>query len=119
MDGDLSTAVDRYLDYIRTSYINWNDRPNRYEKVNEEIARNVRIQMNTEFVNSVVADEGRKYVRILANGSAHSFIVKVDTGKFKRGDILKAASWAAPATNFPRGNVFDDSYPRVQWNGAI
>jgi len=43
----------------------------------------------------------------------HSFVEK------STGDILKAASWAAPARNFTRGNVYiTSSYEnRVRWTG--
>ena len=40
-------------------------------------------------------------------GSVWAFIVKEDDGKFKKGDILKAAGGNAPAKNSPRGNVLD------------
>ena len=39
--------------------------------------------------------------------------------KFKAGDILKAASWKAPATNFVRGNLFEKTFDRVRWTGVI
>ena len=35
----------------------------------------------------------------------------------KRGDILKAASWNAPATNKARGNIFEEY--TVQWTGPL
>ena len=64
---------------------------------------------------------GRKYKKIISvNESGHEsvwgFIVNGDSGKFKDGDILKAASWSAPATNKARGNIFDDEYT-VCWTG--
>jgi hypothetical protein len=49
----------------------------------------------------------------------HSFIVLKNDGKFRKGDILKAASWAAPATNFVRGNVLDKKYANATWTGII
>jgi hypothetical protein len=38
--------------------------------------------------------------------------------RFKKGDVLKAASWAAPALNQPRGNVLEGNYP-MQWTGPL
>lgn len=79
-----------------------------------------------------LAEPGRSYIKIVQNyasasgrhegGSAHSFIVlKSPKGKnFQFGDILMAASYKAPATNFARGNIFDyDSYKsRARWSGV-
>lgn len=42
---------------------------------------------------------GKKYVRIVRKGSAYCFIDKTN------GDILKAASWKAPAKG-ARGNIY-------------
>lgn len=62
--------------------------------------------------------EGSKYVKIVSvsaggSRSVHSFVEK------STGNIWKAASWAAPARNFTRGNVFDaNSYAKnVRWTG--
>jgi hypothetical protein len=49
---------------------------------------------------------GKKYVRIVSTetiSSSRSAICFIDK---KTGDIWKAASWKAPAKNFPRGNIF-------------
>jgi hypothetical protein len=46
------------------------------------------------------------------------FIVKEDGGKFRKGDILKAAGWNAPATNSARGNIIDGGYS-IQWTGPM
>ena len=68
---------------------------------------------------------GRKYVKVVTKNTfssqktVHSFIVLKDTNKFKAGDILMAASWAAPATNFARGNILDENLSRVRWTGVI
>ncbi len=46
------------------------------------------------------------------------FIVKTDTDKkFRKGDILKAASWAAPARNKARGNILEGDFSWVRWTG--
>ena len=37
--------------------------------------------------------------------------------KFKKGDILKAAGWNAPARNAARGNILDGGYA-INWTGA-
>ena len=46
------------------------------------------------------------------------FIVKEDFKHFKKGDILKAAGYNAPALNQPRGNVLTGNYP-IQWTGPL
>jgi len=68
-----------------------------------------------------VYEAGRKYVKIInlsgAVGhnyrSSHSYVVIGDQGKFKHGDILKSASWKAPAKNFARGNVLTGDYTTI------
>lgn len=72
-----------------------------------------------EFQDAIEVKFGRKYIKILSGGSAHSFIVNTNKdSKFKKGDILMAASWSTPARNKPRGNIFDNTY-RVRWTGAL
>ena len=57
-------------------------------------------------------------LKIIQDYSATSFIVAVDDDKrFKKGDILMAASWNAPARNRARGNVIDGGYG-INWTGA-
>ena len=72
-----------------------------------------------EFNDGLRYEEGSKYIKVIIDHSVHSFIVKQDGGKFRRGDILKAASWAAPAKNFARGNVLDGTLDRIRWTGAL
>lgn len=47
--------------------------------------------------------KGRKYVKVIYNNSVHSFV------DMKSGDVLKPASWKAPAKK-ARGNIYDDNY---------
>ena len=77
--------------------------------------------MKAEFVDEWVITPGSKYIKILRDngGSAWGFIVKTDTDKkFKKGDILKCAGWAAPARNKARGNVLEGNYP-INWTGPV
>jgi hypothetical protein len=72
------------------------------------------------FMESIEIQQGKKYIKIVRNDGQSmvwGFIVNTDTDKkFKRGDILKAAGWAAPARNKARGNVFSD-LSWVRWTG--
>ena len=74
-----------------------------------------------EFIDSLYVEEGRKYLKIIKKlGNQElvwGFIVKEDDKKFKAGDILKAASWAAPARNKARGNILDGDFSWVRWTG--
>ena len=80
-----------------------------------------------EFIDSLVVEEGRKYLKIVKSlGSQRmvwGFIVKEDeepkagSHTFKAGDILKAASWNAPARNKPRGNIIQGDFSWVRWTG--
>ena len=76
-------------------------------------------KMNEEYANSFEVKCGSKYIKILSNRSATAFIVGTDKDKkFKKGDILMAASYAAPARNGARGNVLDGNYP-INWTGPL
>jgi len=68
--------------------------------------------------NSMTFKNGKKYFKVIKEGSVFAFIVKEDFKHFKKGDILKAASWNAPALNSPRGNVLNGNYP-IQWTGPL
>lgn len=72
-------------------------------------------------------EPGRVYDKIVMSDvdgnhrSVAGFIVKKKEGvkKFKYGDMLKPASWKAPATNFARGNIFEPPYNCVSWTGIL
>ena len=62
--------------------------------------------------------KGKKYIKIVQDTGVFCFIVKEDFKHFKKGDILKAAGYNAPALNQPRGNVLSGNYP-IQWTGPL
>ena len=61
---------------------------------------------------------GKKYIKIVQDTGVFCFIAKEDFKHFKKGDILKAAGYNAPALNSPRGNVLSGGYP-IQWTGPL
>lgn len=105
----MQTEIDTLVEAIKADYAVWQQRSNG----NDEI----RAAMREKFNDSLTVNEGRKYIKIVSNGSVWGFIVKGDTDKkFRKGDILKAASWNAPARNAARGNVIDGGYS-IAWTG--
>jgi hypothetical protein len=102
----MENKINDYLDYLKSDYKKWGD--------------NVHISssMYIEYCDGVSVKYGSKYAKVSNKGSTHSFVVLKDNGKFKKGDILKAASFSAPATNKSRGNVLTDEYGVISWAGA-
>ena len=62
--------------------------------------------------------QGKKYIKIVQDTGVFCFIVKEDFKHFKKGDILKAAGYNAPALNSNRGNVLMGHY-HIQWTGPL
>ena len=99
-------GLTEYLEYIKADYAKWRlDSPYREEFIKR-------------FNASLEVEVGTKYIKVVAERSVHSFICLRDMGKFTKGDILKAASWAAPAKNFARGNLMARDFGSVRWMGA-
>ena len=61
---------------------------------------------------------GKKYIKVVQDTGVFCFIVKEDFKHFKKGDILKAAGYNAPALNSARGNVLTGNY-HIQWTGPL
>jgi len=97
-------------DKIVEDYEKWNAR----SPYGDEQRKMERVQ---EFANEIRIEEGRKYVKIIQGNSVWGFVVKGQDKLFQQGDILKAASWAAPARNKPRGNVLQGDFSWVRWTG--
>jgi hypothetical protein len=103
--GNLAMALIGYKDAIVSNY---------YNKWAPEAGVDVDVsRFGIEF------EEGSKYVKVVSvswnSRSVHSFVEKAT------GDIWRAASWKAPARNFTRGNVFDQSsyLNRTTWTGVV
>ena len=98
--------IDNYLNIIKASYAEFHARMGFSSDGNS-------IQ---KFNDSIRVDAGKTYLKVIKDGSVHSFIVKDDNGKFKAGDVLKAASWKAPAKNFSRGNIVTGELSQISWS---
>ena len=107
--SDLEAGIQQYLEAIKADY-----------RGRGELS-DIRKEMVEEFNASIRYEIHRKFIKVITGPqtSVHSFIVRENDGKFKRGDILKAASWKAPAKNFARGNVLSMIHLNaVRWTGA-
>ena len=107
--AELSAALDDYADYLKANY---NARG--YSRPDRQLT--VEFDLGSKFIKVIIGHTGD------SQRSSHSFIC-VDTVKgkkntFKVGDILKSASWRAPAKNFSRGNILDYNYGTISWCGA-
>ena len=67
-----------------------------------------------DFRDSIEVKEGSKYIKIMHGNTVWGFVNKGNPD-FEAGDILKAASWRAPALNKARGNIFGRY--SVAWTG--
>jgi hypothetical protein len=107
---DMDLALPAYCDHIVADYTKWADRA-----ISDPARRDEMVQA---FRSRVSLRPGKKYIKVLVGTSAHSFVVAERTSKFEAGDVLKASSYAAPATNFSRGNVLEGNLRLVTWAGV-
>lgn len=107
----METALENLKVAMIADYEGWQNRLS-------DIRTEIQAKMLDEYINGIRFDVGSKYIKVVAGTSVWGFIVKTDKHpKFKRGDILRAATWAAPATNKARGNILNGDLSWVQWTG--
>jgi len=106
METEIKTLVEK----IKKDYINF------CTNYGEKELSGYHAETVANFDKNIGIKEGNKYTKIVRDGSVWGFIVKEDGPRFSKGDILKAATWSAPATNSARGNIYDDDYS-VAWTG--
>lgn len=108
----MQNEVLALLEAIKSEYANW------WGSYGGELSP-VQKQMIEEFNAGLRVEEGRKYIKIMKQGSVWGFIQKVDDDKgFRKGDILKPAGYNAPARNKARGNILDGGY-KINWTGPL
>ena len=118
--------IEKVLETMREDYKRWTMATRTVHQNVEEFNRaiDIREKMTEEYCGGLMVEENRRYWKIIGtNGggtsrSVKGFICKAGDKKFREGDMLKAAGWAAPARNFARGNVLDGSgIDNVSWTG--
>lgn len=108
----MQKEIEKLIEDINADYYDWQNC-----RMGEAGRTEIQAKMYDEFVNQVRVEEGSKYIKIVKQGSVWGFIVKTDKDKmFRKGDILKAAGFNAPARNKARGNILDGGY-QIRWTG--
>ena len=114
-------AIENVLQAMREDYKRWSSACASHDSAAHS---RIKTEMEENYCNGLRVEENRRYWKITgSNGGGSStsvkgFIVKAGDKKFREGDMLKAAGWAAPARNFARGNVLDGTgVDNVRWTG--
>ena len=106
----MQNEIEALVEAINADYYDWQNC-----RMGPESRTEIQAKMYDEFVNQIRVEEGSKYIKIVKQGSVWGFIVKTDEDKmFRKGDILKAAGFNAPARNKARGNILDGGYAEVE-----
>ena len=113
----MRNEIEKVLEAMREDYCRWS-------RAGSGGSSEIKPEMEENYCNGLRVEENRRYWKIITtNGggsstSVNGFIVKARDKKFREGDMLKAAGWAAPARNFARGNVLDGTgVYNVRWTG--
>ncbi len=106
----MNNELNAYLEAIKADFRKWSTCKD------GSVAQSILDNSIVRFEAGLKIVETQLYYKVISGSGVHSFIVKVDGPKFKAGDILKAATWKAPAKNQARGNIFGEY--RIRWTGA-
>jgi len=108
MNNEMTTLIEN----IKTDYLEWTTRCAGAKLGGTGELTEVNEKMIDEFNEEITYKTGSKYIKVFREGgSVWGFVVNTDKDKkFKKGDILKAAGYAAPARNKARGNIVDGGY---------
>ena len=110
----MQNEIEKLIEDINADYYDWQNC-----RMGPENRTEIQAKMYDEFVQALRVEEGRKYIKIIKQGSVWGFIQKADDAKgFRKGDILMAAGYNAPARNRARGNILDGGYT-IRWTGPL
>jgi hypothetical protein len=112
----MTEALETLKNDMIADYENW-------QNLSGKPRTEIQARMLDEFINGIEIAEGSKYIKVITKSGSQrcvwGFIVKGDNDKkFRKGDLLKPAGWAAPARNAARGNILDGGYT-IRWTGPL
>jgi len=106
----LQEGITNMMNGAKEDYAKWSDNGNDMSAYTKE--------QLAKWDDSISIREGKKYIKVVRDNGVFCFISKIDFKHFKKGDILKAAGFNAPALNQPRGNVLTGNYA-IRWTGPL
>ena len=102
----MRTTNEKAIEYLKSNPIV----ANFIEKLNKERKEYYEKASMPNQYTEVTVEVGNKFIRIWHGSSCWGFISRVDGdlkgSPIKKGDLLKAATWKAPAKH-ARGNIID------------
>jgi len=110
------SSVSTLLENIKVDYANWGSDIDKLD----EPQKSIRLKMIDEFNNNLSVRNGRKFDKVVSNGSVWGFVAKTN-GVLKGipyfvGDVFKPAGWRAPAKHV-RGSIFSNETNWFSWTG--
>jgi len=114
----MNNEMTALIENIKADYFNWTTGCAAAAR-DPGILSDINKDMIADFNENISYKAGSKYIKVYnRKGSVWGFVVNTDNDKkFKKGDLLKAAGYSAPARNFARGNILEGGY-RSPWTGA-
>ena len=114
----MNNEMTALIENIKEDYLNWTTRCAGAKGLNALTETNK--TMIAEFNEKITFKVNTKYIKVFTEGgSVWGFVVNTENDKkFRKGDILKAAGYAAPARNKARGNILDGGYT-INWTGPL
>ena len=121
-DGDdvalLGEGLDTLVELAKEDNRKWSEMSSKFDGASHSRSK-IKEDMIADYNREISYSAGSKYVKVITGSSVWGFVVRVHNDKkFRFGDILKPAGWAAPARNFARGNVVDRDFRSIHWTGA-